>query len=278
MASVAICTAVLKPNVTSVPTMSLSIVFGTPTIGQARFLVQLAGDAQRAVAADDDEAVEAEVGERRPDVGDAVGRVERAAPLGAEHGAAPRQRTAHRLDRQRHRPPLEHPVPGVEEPDELVAVGALALAHDGPDDGVQAGAVPASREDSDAHGCRLRGRDLAVLSIRPWDGTPADRCRGPGSSRSTPSTPGSWPRSCCSSSATAASSRCSAASSPPVRSTCSWGPSWPSSGTSASRCPRCARPRADSPQTATATATTVRERPAPTKRTTTGPSQRKRKR
>ena len=33
MASVAICTAVWNPNVTSVPSMSLSIVFGTPTTG-----------------------------------------------------------------------------------------------------------------------------------------------------------------------------------------------------------------------------------------------------
>ena len=33
IASVAICTAVSKPNVTSVAAMSLSIVFGTPTIG-----------------------------------------------------------------------------------------------------------------------------------------------------------------------------------------------------------------------------------------------------
>ena len=33
IASVAICTAVVKPKVRSVPTMSLSIVFGTPTIG-----------------------------------------------------------------------------------------------------------------------------------------------------------------------------------------------------------------------------------------------------
>ena len=35
MASVAICTAVWNPNVTSVPTMSLSIVFGTPTMGRS---------------------------------------------------------------------------------------------------------------------------------------------------------------------------------------------------------------------------------------------------
>ena len=33
MASVAICTAVWKPKVTSVPTMSLSMVLGTPTMG-----------------------------------------------------------------------------------------------------------------------------------------------------------------------------------------------------------------------------------------------------
>ena len=34
MASVAICTAVVNPNVMSVPTMSLSMVFGTPTTGR----------------------------------------------------------------------------------------------------------------------------------------------------------------------------------------------------------------------------------------------------
>jgi hypothetical protein len=34
MASVAICTAVSKPNVMSVPPRSLSIVFGTPTTGR----------------------------------------------------------------------------------------------------------------------------------------------------------------------------------------------------------------------------------------------------
>ena len=33
MASVAICTAVSKPNVSSVPSMSLSMVLGTPTTG-----------------------------------------------------------------------------------------------------------------------------------------------------------------------------------------------------------------------------------------------------
>ena len=116
-----------------------------------------------------------------------VGRVERAAPLGAEHGAAPRQRAAHRLDRQRHRPPLAHAVPGVEEADELVAVDALALAHDGADDGVQAGAVAATGEHADAHGAErtsAAARPAACYQSPAWDGMPAGRCRGGGSSRS----------------------------------------------------------------------------------------------
>ena len=57
MASVAKLTAVSKPKVFVVSTMSLSMVFGTPTSGNAA-LVELVGDRQRAVAADDDERVE----------------------------------------------------------------------------------------------------------------------------------------------------------------------------------------------------------------------------
>ena len=57
MASVAKLTAVSNPNVFVVSTMSLSIVFGTPTSGMPR-LVELVGDRQRAVAADDHQRVE----------------------------------------------------------------------------------------------------------------------------------------------------------------------------------------------------------------------------
>ena len=57
MASVAKATAVSNPKQFVVPTMSLSIVFGTPTIGMPRSL-KLVSDGQRAVAADDDERVE----------------------------------------------------------------------------------------------------------------------------------------------------------------------------------------------------------------------------
>ena len=142
MASVAICTAVWKPNVTSVPTMSLSIVFGTPTIGSPRFVVQLAGDGQRAVAADDDQPVEPELGEGLLHPLDAVGVVVRAAPLGAEQRAASRQHPAQRADVELQVAPLEHTVPGVEEADDLVAVVDLALADDGADHRVQPGQSP----------------------------------------------------------------------------------------------------------------------------------------
>src|SRR3954463_14657466 len=42
IASVAICTAVWKPNVKSVPARSLSIVFGTPTTGMPSLAHRLA--------------------------------------------------------------------------------------------------------------------------------------------------------------------------------------------------------------------------------------------
>ena len=51
-----------------------------------------------------------------------------------------------------HRAPLAHAVPRVEEADQLVAVDPLALADDGPDHGVEPGAVASAGEDPDSHG------------------------------------------------------------------------------------------------------------------------------
>ena len=64
-----------------------------------------------------------------------------------------------------------HPVPGVEEADDLVAVDPLALAHDGPDHGIQPRAVAAAGEDADSHRVERRGRGGGVLSIGGvgWD-------------------------------------------------------------------------------------------------------------
>ena len=50
-----------------------------------------------------------------------------------------------------HRAAVQHTVPRVEEADQLVAVDLLALADDGPDDGVESGAVAAAGEDADTH-------------------------------------------------------------------------------------------------------------------------------
>ena len=128
---------------------------------QAELGVQVARDAQAPVATDDDQAVEPEVGERALDPFDAVVGVERAPPPGTEHRPAAREQTAHRLDRERRRPPLHHAVPRVEEADDLVAVRPLALADDRTDHRVQPGAVAAAGEDSDSHESRWYGRATA---------------------------------------------------------------------------------------------------------------------
>ena len=59
-------------------------------------------------------------------------------------------------DAQRHGQALERALPAVAEPDELVAVDPDALADDGPDDRVQAGAVAAAGQHSDAHAASLQ--------------------------------------------------------------------------------------------------------------------------
>ena len=92
------------------------------------------------------------------DLVDAVGVVVGAPPLGAEHGAALGQRAAHDVDGERHRAALADAVPGVEEADDLVAVVALALAHDGAEHRVEPGAVAAAGQDPDTHEGRLEVR------------------------------------------------------------------------------------------------------------------------
>src|SRR5262249_13493218 len=52
---------------------------------------------------------------------------------------------------QRHHVAFERAAPTVAEPDELMAVDAHALADDGTDDRVEAGAVPAPGQYSDTH-------------------------------------------------------------------------------------------------------------------------------
>ena len=70
-----------------------------------------------------------------------------------EHRAAARQGAAQLLDAERHEATLEHALPPVEEPDELVAVDALALASDGAHDRVEPGAVTTAGEHGHSHVC-----------------------------------------------------------------------------------------------------------------------------
>ena len=149
IASVAICTAVWKPNVKSVPARSLSIVLGTPTTLMP-VLGQLAGDAQRVLAADRDQRVDAEPLEAAwtrsspfSSLKTFVRDVPRIVP--------PRCRMPRvRLVGQRHRVAESTPAQPYRKPDELVAVRVDPLAHDRADDGVESGAVAAPGEQTDA--------------------------------------------------------------------------------------------------------------------------------
>ena len=150
MASTAICTAVSKPKVSSVPERSLSMVLGTPDDLHAE-LVQLVGHPEGVLAADGDQGVDAEPVEARPARVHATVELERIGARRAEDRAAPWERPAQGLDVERSRRPLDHALPPVEEADQLVAVGALALAHHCSHHRVQTGAVTAAGQHRHTH-------------------------------------------------------------------------------------------------------------------------------
>ena len=100
IASVAICSAVSNPNVTSVAAEvvvdRLRHADHVHAVG-----VQTVGDAERVLAADRDQPVEVVVGERLAHLVDAVVALVRVRPRAAEDRSAARQDPARRLDRQR---------------------------------------------------------------------------------------------------------------------------------------------------------------------------------
>ena len=169
IASVAICTAVSKPNVKSVPARSLSIVFGTPTTGDAVGR-QPAGDAERVLAADRDQRVDAGLlharrgrspcRPRRPCTGWSAtcrGSCRRAA--GCRDVASIERSIVVALD---------DAGPAVAEADELVAVDLDALADDAADHRVEAGAVAAAGEDADSgHAPDARTRRKSAVTRVP---------------------------------------------------------------------------------------------------------------
>ena len=161
MASVANATAVSKPKQLVVPTMSLSIVLGTPTIGMPRELNSM-GDGERAVAADHDERAEAHLVEHLDDAVGVVARAVRgfdrvreriAAVDRAENRAAEPQDAGDVARREHARPAgLDQAVEAVFEADALDAAVGAGLDHR-TDDRVEAGCVAAAGEDADACDC-----------------------------------------------------------------------------------------------------------------------------
>ena len=164
MASTQICTAVSKPKVSSVADRSLSIVFGHADHVHA-LAGQPVGHAERVLAADGDERVDAVLGERGPHLLGAAVDLVRVGARRAEDRAAPRQGAAQLLDAERDRAALEHALPAVEEADELVAVDPLALAGHGPDHRVEPGAVAAAGEHRRPRMCAPPARARRNLAI-----------------------------------------------------------------------------------------------------------------
>src|SRR5207249_2615770 len=114
---------------------------------------QALGDAERVLAADRDQAVEAMLLERRAHVLESAFLLVGIRARGAEDGAAAVEDPARGLVREVDRIARHDAGPAVAEADELVVVGVEALADHSADDSVEAGAVAAAGEESVAsHG------------------------------------------------------------------------------------------------------------------------------
>ena len=112
---------------------------------------ELRRHAERVLATDRDERVDAQIGEVRLDLLDAAVDLERVRPGRAEDRAATRQDAPDFGDVERLRHTFERPAPTVAETDELVPVDLDALADDRANDRVQAGAVSATSENTNTH-------------------------------------------------------------------------------------------------------------------------------
>ncbi|CAB4870406.1 unannotated protein [freshwater metagenome] len=110
------------------------------------------GDAERVLAADRDQRLDARALHRAPDDGGSVGSV----PVGVGAGGAENRPAAvdqprSAVDRQLDHVVVDESGPAVAHADELVAVVLRAPAHDRAQDGIEAGTVAAAGEQTDAH-------------------------------------------------------------------------------------------------------------------------------
>lgn len=104
-----------------------------------------------ALTADRDDRVEAELGDVALRPLDAVPQMRGLDARGAENRAAAGEDAAHRVEVQLAVVAFQEAFPAVVEADDLVAVVHHRAVHDGADDGVQAGAVAAGGQDTNAH-------------------------------------------------------------------------------------------------------------------------------
>jgi hypothetical protein len=123
---------------------------GHPEDGDA-VRVQPRGGAERVLAADGDEPVDVERAQRVPHPGDTVLALVGVRARGAQDRPAARQDASSRVDGELDVGLLEHAAPPVEEAEDHVPVAVRGLAHDGADHRVEAGAVSAAGEHSEAH-------------------------------------------------------------------------------------------------------------------------------
>ena len=148
IASVAICTAVSNPNVTSVPARSLSIVFGTPTI-------VIASSTRRGavLSVPSPPTTTSESIHSRARVSAATGALAMdvwVAPRRAEDRPAPLQDPPHGGAIEPAHPALHEAVPAVPAADDLGPVPLRRPGDHAADDGIEARTVPARRKEAEA--------------------------------------------------------------------------------------------------------------------------------
>ena len=131
---------------------------------EAVFLVEPVRDGERVHAADDDHAVEVESLDVGHDLLRAFGREERIGARGAQDRPAARQNAADRLDIERHRQAVHQSAPAAHDADAFEVMDGDARAHDGAQDGIQAGAVAAAGQDADSFHHRTKSLSDAPTS------------------------------------------------------------------------------------------------------------------
>ena len=117
--------------------------------------MQAHGDAERVLAPDRDERVDAVLLQRAAHgVGSVPALGERIGARGAEDRAAAREDAGGAGEGELVTVVAEHPGPAVAKAEEAVLRRVQAGAHDGADHGVEAGAVASAGEEADAHEAR----------------------------------------------------------------------------------------------------------------------------